>query len=89
MLNRYTKIPEFEISQIEKVLETSIFAIISNDYPSAIASINVGEPLVQSKPQSRLAREFMTLASRLSGIKAPEENVPDQKKDKEKKWLPW
>ncbi len=89
VLNRYTKIPEFEISQIEKVLETSIFAIISNDYPSAIASINVGEPLVQSKPQSRLAREFMTLASRLSGIKAPEESMPDQKKDKEKKWLHW
>jgi pilus assembly protein CpaE len=73
VLNRYTKIPEFEIGQIEKVLETPVFAILSNDYPSAIASINVGEPLVQSKVQSRLAREFVTLASRLSGIKAPEE----------------
>ena len=89
VLNRYTKIPEFEISQIERVLETQIFAIISNDYPSAIASINVGEPLVQSKPQSRLAREFINLASRLSGIQAPEESAPDPKKDKEKKWLPW
>jgi len=73
VLNRYTKSPEFEIGQIEKVLETPVYAILSNDYHSAIASINVGEPLVQSKIQSRLVREFQTLASRLSGIESTDE----------------
>jgi pilus assembly protein CpaE len=76
VLNRYTKTPEFEVTQIEKVLETPIFAILSNDYYAAIGSINVGEPLVQSKTQSRLVREFANLASRLSGIQTPDEAPP-------------
>jgi len=76
VLNRYTKTPEFELGQIEKVLETGIFAVLSNDYHSAIASINVGEPLVQSKIQSRLVREFSLLATRLSGIESADEAQP-------------
>lgn len=74
VLNRYVKTPELEIGQIEKVLETPVFATLSNDYHSAIASINVGEPLVQSKLQSRLVREFSLLASRLSGIQFEDDN---------------
>ncbi len=87
VLNRYTKTPEFEITQVEKVLECSIFAILSNDYHSAIASINVGEPLVQSKIQSRLVREFTSLASRLSGISSPDETSSPAPDRRRKWWL--
>ncbi|HZS06380.1 MAG TPA: AAA family ATPase [Blastocatellia bacterium] len=73
ILNRFTRTPEFEISQIEKVLDTTIYATLSNDYRSAIASVNVGEPLVLSRIQSRLVREFSLLASSLSGIKSDDE----------------
>lgn len=73
VLNRFARTPEFELEQIEKVLDTSIFALLSNDYRSAIASVNVGEPLVQSRIQSRLVREFTRLASLLSNIKPDEE----------------
>ena len=75
VLNRFTRSPEFEIEQIEKVLDTSIYALLSNDYRSAIASVNVGEPLVQSRIQSRLVREFTKLASLLSNIK-PDDAAP-------------
>jgi pilus assembly protein CpaE len=76
VLNRYTKTPEFEREQIEKVLEEKVYAVLSNDYRAAISSINVGEPLVQSHRQSRLVREFTHLAGKLSGIGAVEEQHP-------------
>jgi pilus assembly protein CpaE len=73
VLNRYTKTPEFEKEQVEKVLEEKIYAVLSNDYRAAISSINVGEPLVQSNRQSRLVREFAHLAAKLSGVGAGDE----------------
>ncbi len=73
MVNRYTKMPEFDLKQVGKVLETDVFATISNDYQAAISSINVGEPLVLSKAQSRIVNDFGNLASKLSGIRLPSE----------------
>ncbi|MCI0337877.1 MAG: AAA family ATPase [Acidobacteria bacterium] len=73
VINRYTKTPEFELKQVEKVLETKVFATITNDYQAAIASINVGEPLVLSKNQSRVVLDFGNLASRLTGIRQQSE----------------
>lgn len=69
VINRYTKTPEFDIKQIEKVLETPVFATIANDYQAAIGSINVGEPLVISKTQSRIVTDFGNLASKLTGVR--------------------
>ena len=74
VLNRFTKSPEFEPKQIEKVLEHKIDALLSNDYKAAISSINMGEPLVQSKTQSKLQNEFITLASKLANVKTEEES---------------
>ncbi len=73
VINRYTKTPEFDLKQVSKVLETDVFATISNDYQAAISSINVGEPLVLSKNQSRIIHDFGALASKLSGIRLPNE----------------
>ncbi len=73
VINRYTKSPEFDLKQVEKVLETQVFASITNDYQAAIASINVGEPLVLSKNQSRIVQDFGNLASKLTGIRQQNE----------------
>ncbi|MGE0130942.1 MAG: CpaE family protein [Blastocatellales bacterium] len=80
VINRYTKTPEFDLKQVGKVLETDVFATISNDYQAAISSINVGEPLVLSKAQSRIVHDFGALASKLSGIRLPSESpeAPDR-----------
>ena len=74
VVNRYAKMPEFDLKQVGKVLETDVFATISNDYQAAISSINVGEPLVLSKAQSRIVLDFGNLASKLSGIRLPSES---------------
>lgn len=75
VVNRYEKKPEFDLKQVEKVLETPVFATIANDYQAAIASINVGEPLVLSKNQSRIIHDFSILAGKLGGIK-PQSDAP-------------
>ncbi len=76
VLNRYTKAPEFERAQIEKVLEHSIYAILPNDYKAAISSINMGEPLVQSKTQTRLQTEFNKLAAQIAEIQTEDDPLP-------------
>jgi pilus assembly protein CpaE len=76
VINRYAKTPEFDLKQVEKVLETQVFATIANDYQAAIASINVGEPLVLSKNQSRVIHDFNHLASKLTGIRPHSEPPP-------------
>ncbi|MFN7621535.1 MAG: AAA family ATPase [Acidobacteriota bacterium] len=67
IINRFSRTPEFEQKQVERVLETSIFATISNDYHAAIASINVGEPLVLSKTPSKIINDFGVIAQKLTG----------------------
>jgi pilus assembly protein CpaE len=79
VLNRFSKSPEFETKQIEKVLEHKIDHLLSNDYKAAISSINMGEPLVQSKTQSKLQNEFITLASKLANVKVEDDtDVPSR-----------
>lgn len=80
VLNRFTRTPDFDPDQVAKVLDASIYAFLSNDYRAAIASVNVGEPLVQSRIQSKLIREFTVLATRLSGVKSQEEEPSRKKK---------
>ncbi|MGE0885043.1 MAG: AAA family ATPase [Blastocatellales bacterium] len=86
VVNRYTKTPEFDLKQVEKVLETQVFGTISNDYQAAIASINVGEPLVLSKNQTRVIQDFGNLASKISGIKQQSEAPAAQAKPQRSGW---
>lgn len=74
VVNRYSRTPEFELKQVEKVLETQVFGTIANDYQAAMASINVGEPLVLSKNQSRIIQDFDTIARKIAGLRAGEES---------------
>jgi pilus assembly protein CpaE len=69
VVNRFERKPEFDLAQIEKVLETKVYATLSNDYPAAVGSINIGEPLVLAKSASRLVSDFNNLASRLLGLR--------------------
>ncbi|MGH9845149.1 MAG: AAA family ATPase [Blastocatellia bacterium] len=86
VINRYAKTPEFDLKQVGKVLETEVYATISNDYQAAISSINVGEPLVLSKNQSRVIQDFAHLASKLSGGRPPSENSEPPTRQKSGGW---
>ena len=69
VVNRFERKPEFDLAQIEKVLESKVYGTLANDYQAAIASINLGEPLVLAKSASRLVSDFNNLASRLLGLR--------------------
>ncbi|NOT60991.1 MAG: AAA family ATPase [Acidobacteria bacterium] len=69
VVNRFERKPEFDLTQIEKVLETKVYGTLSNDYPAAVGSINIGEPLVLAKSSSRLVNDFNNLANRLLGLR--------------------
>jgi len=86
VINRYAKTPEFDLKQVGKVLETEVYATISNDYQAAISSINVGEPLVLSKNQSRVIQDFAHLSGKLSGGRPPSENSSPPTRQKSSGW---
>jgi pilus assembly protein CpaE len=75
VVNRYEKTPEFDLKQVEKVLAAKIYATLANDYPAAIASINMGEPLVLSRTQPLLTQDFYQLAALLSGKLSVQEEI--------------
>jgi pilus assembly protein CpaE len=68
--NRYEKTPAFDLKQVERALASKIYATLANDYAAAIASINLGAPLLQAKARARagLAQDFLALAGSLSGV---------------------
>lgn len=68
VVNRFSRSTEFDLKQVEKVLEAKVFATISNDYQAAIASINVGEPLVLSKTPSKIVSDFRKMAMAIIGV---------------------
>lgn len=75
VVNRYEKTPEFDLKQVEKVLAAKIYATLANDYPAAIASINMGEPLVLNKTQPLITQDFYRLAGLLSGKLSVQEEI--------------
>jgi septum formation inhibitor-activating ATPase MinD len=74
------------MKQVGKVLEAEVFATIANDYNAAISSVNVGEPLVLSKTQSRIMQDFAHLASKLSGIGMSNEGSENQERQSRPGW---
>lgn len=68
VVNRFSRTPEFDLRQVEKVLEARVFATIANDYQAAIGSINVGEPLVLSKTQSKIINDVRKMVEKLIDI---------------------
>ena len=73
VVNRYEQTPGFDLKQVEQVLEHKIYATLVND-PAAVASINVGEPLVLGKTPAPVVRDFQALARRLSGQRMVEDD---------------
>lgn len=87
VVNRYEKTPEFDLKQVEKVLETKIYATLANDYPAAIASINMGEPLVLNKTQPLITQDFYQLAGLLSGQSTPSDEVAQAARSGRSSWF--
>jgi pilus assembly protein CpaE len=70
VVNRWSKQIELDIKQVERYLGERVVGHIQSDYNVAVNSINLGKPLVESDPQSRIAQEIRKIAAAVMGAAA-------------------
>ncbi len=65
VINRFVRMPELELKQVERVPDSKVFATISNDYQAAITSLDISEPLVMARTSSKITGDIARMAVRL------------------------
>ena len=66
VVNRWSKQIDLDLRQVEKFLGEPVIGFIASDYQMAVTSINLGKPLVQSEPNSKIAQEIKRIAKILA-----------------------
>lgn len=67
VVNRWSKSIDVELQKVEAHLDEHLVGFVPNDYRKVIESINLGQPLVQSEPSSKLTIEIKRIASLVHG----------------------
>jgi pilus assembly protein CpaE len=67
LVNRWSKQIDLDLQQVERFLKEKVTGFVSSDYQTAVTSINLGQPLVQSEPSSKIAVEIKRIAGMLMG----------------------
>lgn len=67
VVNRWSKQIDLDLQQVEKFLGEAVTGFIPSDYQTAVTSINLGQPLVQSDSNSKIAHEIRRLAKIIGG----------------------
>jgi pilus assembly protein CpaE len=65
IVNRYAPKEDIKIADAERVLGTTIFQTVPNDYSAVISSINRGTPIVRLMPGSPVSKAILKLAEML------------------------
>jgi pilus assembly protein CpaE len=66
VVNRFSKQIDLDLRQVERFLGERVMGYVQSDYKTAVNSINLGQPLVESDPQSKIATELRQIAARFS-----------------------
>ena len=78
VVNRWSKQIDLDLRQVEKFLQEPVIGFIASDYQLAVSSINLGTPLIQSDPDSKIALEIKRIARTIGGgavqIEAPKQH---------------
>lgn len=69
VLSRYDARAEIGREDVERVIGRPVTCLFPNNYPTALASLNNGRPLVLDN-HTKLASAFTTFASQLAGVSA-------------------
>ncbi|CAN5711519.1 AAA family ATPase [soil metagenome] len=81
VVNRWSKQIDLDLRQVEKFLGEPVLGYVPSDYHTAVTSINLGQPLVQSDPNSKIAIEIKRIARTLaSGPVRIQEDVQPRRK---------
>jgi pilus assembly protein CpaE len=71
VVNRWSKQIELDVRQVERYLGEKVCGYVQSDYNTAVNSINLGQPLVESNPTSRIATELRQIAAGITGAALP------------------
>ena len=67
VVNRWSKQIDLDLQQVERFLKEKVTGFVSSDYQTAVTSINLGQPLVQSEPSSKIAVEVKRITTTITG----------------------
>ncbi len=65
VVNRWSKNIDLDQKQVEDFLGERVVGFIQSDYRAAVNSINLGQPLVDSAPSSRVAADLRQVSAKL------------------------
>jgi pilus assembly protein CpaE len=65
VVNRWSKNIELDQKQVEDFLGERVVGYVQSDYRAAVNSINLGQPLIESSPTSKVAADLRTIAAKL------------------------
>ncbi len=68
VVNRWSKQIDIDLRQVERYLGERVAGFVQSDYRTAVGSINLGQPLVESEPASKLAAEIRQIAATITGV---------------------
>lgn len=77
VVNRWSKQIDLDLRQVEKFLGEPVVGFVPSDYQQAVSSINLGTPLIQAEPTSKISLEIRRVAQQISlGVAPIEETAP-------------
>jgi pilus assembly protein CpaE len=66
VVNRWSKSIDVELHKVEGHLGEQLIGFVPNDYRKVMDSINLGRPLIESEPASKIALEIKRIAGLVS-----------------------
>ena len=67
VINRWSKNIDVQLQKVEAHLDERMLGFIPNDYRKVMDSINLGQPLVESEPSSKITLEIKRIAALVLG----------------------
>ncbi|HKR00765.1 MAG TPA: AAA family ATPase [Pyrinomonadaceae bacterium] len=67
IVNRWSKQIDLDLQQVERFLREKVTGFVTSDYQTAVTSINLGQPLVQAEPSSKIAGEIRRIVAAILG----------------------
>ena len=76
VVNRWSKNIELDQKQVEDFLGERVVGFVQSDYRAAVNSINLGQPLIESAPTSRVTADLRNIAAKLFEGKLEQASTP-------------
>ena len=79
VVNRWSKQIDLDLREVEDFMGEKVAGSLLSDYQTVVHSINLGKPLVESNPGSKISQEIKRVAQALTAG-APQPEEPKQKR---------